>query len=959
MAKLPITDFLTARLKEYDPNFEVRKGTGFEQLFFKPLQYMLQPIVDETVLLTTSQSFLRILQQDSPDTFSEEAVDALASNLFVTRTSGSVSSGSARVYYTEAVAREWPATGAQFTGSNGLLYTNTSPFAVSKAQVSEQVENGLFYYDIPVTSVDTGTDTQLGIAGIISIDNDSAAITVSNAAAITGGTARETNTELIARVRRSISVRDLVTGKGFDATMFENFAGFLSELRAIGFGDPEMMRDIVYNTHIGGKVDGYFKTPAITQGHKNFVGVLPDSTRQAFGSTNLTLYGTDSSATVDGNFDTSSNKRPIIEQIYPASAARYLSPIDLSSPVDLSGGGRARITIDGYAIEMSIVGSIPASTTRYEIINVINQNFGYVVAFSVGSSLELRSSTKGRTSIITIAPPNIGSSAVLAVFGLSSTQTFNGDGPITFTEGVHYSINPLYGSVARMAGSVINPIVTTGKTEIGAGRSIFYDSTSAVFSSVAANDIITVNPNSPNLPWGNIVDPMQGIQVDYRVTAKIDNNTLVIDEVPHYKGTWTASDNLPFLRNGTGTTYDIYKVTTAGACNFGAGIIPFVIGDYVRYYGGLWQKASRGTWSAATNIPELVNEDGVEYDNYRVTTPGTINFGDVGGVPTLDVVFSAGDYVQFYESAWRKIAGTDETGIEYVVRRTGIKNGERIYAQYWFNPLSLDIGPQVWYTDESTVPSSQKRGIRPGREDHTLTDMVLLRINSIDIVDPITTEPTGEVLATGGGYGQGGFGEGGYGGGGGSDYQFVVNSPHERFSVFEDSMIIFHPALIGLSFRVNYDYVPEGVTMHNFCRSDSERVLDADILIKHFIPAYVSGTIHYKVDSTDSTIPTNDALTLLVKEFISSQGAGKDLKISDVYQFISRSTDPFDKYTSYVKPFELTAAIHNVDGSTTVVSSKDILVVPAPVPFPKDTTRQLSARITHWIGDNIVLVRDA
>ena len=79
MAKLPIADFLTARLKEFDPNFEIRKGTGLEQLFIKPMQFLLQPIADEAALLNTSQSFLRILQQQDPDAFSEEAVDALAS----------------------------------------------------------------------------------------------------------------------------------------------------------------------------------------------------------------------------------------------------------------------------------------------------------------------------------------------------------------------------------------------------------------------------------------------------------------------------------------------------------------------------------------------------------------------------------------------------------------------------------------------------------------------------------------------------------------------------------------------------------------------------------------------------------------------------------------------------------------------------------------------------------------
>ena len=239
----------------------------------------------------------------------------------------------------------------------------------------------------------------------------------------------------------------------------------------------------------------------------------------------------------------------------------------------------------------------------------------------------------------------------------------------------------------------------------------------------------------------------------------------------------------------------------------------------------------------------------------------------------------------------------------------------------------------------------------------TITDVSFLRVNSIDIIDPITEEPTGEVLALGGGYGQGGYGEGPYGSGGGSDYYMVVNSPHERFSAFEDSFLVLHQGFVGLSFAVNYDYVPECDTYHDFVRSDNERVLDADILMKHFLPSYVSGDIEYSVDSTDSTIPDNDSLTVLVKDFINIQRSGTNLELSDIIQFIKRTTDPYDRYSSYVKPFTLTAEIHNADGSTTIISSNDRLIVPEADPFPKDTDKPLTARITHWLADNIVMTR--
>ena len=823
MAKLPVADFLTSRLKEYDPNFEVRKGTGFYQLFFNPLQFIIQPLIDEAAQLTIAQSFLRILQQPDPDAFSEEAVDSLASNFFVERNPGGVSSGVARVYYPTPTDREWPVNGAVFTGENDLVYTNPGTFIMTKDVMSLNIENGSYYYDIPVQSQDLGENTALAVGGLINITNDPDVLTVTNTAPITGGSARETNTQLIERVRRSIAVRDLVTGKGFNATMFENFVGFLTEIQPVGFGDVEMMRDILYNVHVGGKIDGYFKTTSIAAGFKNFVGLLPDFTRQAYGSTNLQLLFVQGSAVPDGNFDVANSKRPVVSQVKASSSAHYTTTVAITPSLSLTADSAIKLTIDGTVRDVSLAGAIPSTTTKSEIINHINAAFGYIVITSVGPFMELKSNVKGKTSIITIANPDAGTTALTTVFGLSIPTSFYGDGPIVFTETIHYTIDTAYGSVTRVLGAGVVAEQYAGVTVDGSA--VLTDPTVGVFASVLANDIVTFNPHATDN--GDLYPANPLLLKDYRVIAVTDDNTLVLDEP-----------------------------------------IPY-----------------------------------------------------------------------------------DKADVNYWIQRTGIKHREVVYIEYWFNPLSIDIGPLVRLDDYGA------RGIRTGREDQTITDVSFLRINKIEIVDPITFEVTGDILATGGGYGEGGYGEGPYGIGSGSDYYMIVNSPTERFSAFEDSYIVLHPSFVGLSFRVDYDYVAECLIMHDFVRSENERVLDGDILMKHFLPAYVSGTIQYKVDVTDSTIPDNDTLTTLLKGYINTQRAGTNLEISDVYQFLLRTTDPYDRYGTYIKPFSLTAMIHNTDGSTTSISSADTLIVPTPSPFPKQTDKPLSPRITHWVADNLVLER--
>lgn len=72
-------------------------------------------------------------------------------------------------------------------------------------------------------------------------------------------------------------------------------------------------------------------------------------------------------------------------------------------------------------------------------------------------------------------------------------------------------------------------------------------------------------------------------------SGKIPSSQLTV-EVMEYKGTWNANTNSPSLANGTGSTGDLYQVSTAGSTDFGAGSIAFAIGDKAVYNGTVWEK---------------------------------------------------------------------------------------------------------------------------------------------------------------------------------------------------------------------------------------------------------------------------------------------------------------------------------------------------------------------------------
>jgi hypothetical protein len=67
--------------------------------------------------------------------------------------------------------------------------------------------------------------------------------------------------------------------------------------------------------------------------------------------------------------------------------------------------------------------------------------------------------------------------------------------------------------------------------------------------------------------------------------------TQLPSSIMEYQGVWNASTNTPTLADGTGSTGDVYRVSTGAARNLGSGSITFDVGDYCIYNGTIWQKS--------------------------------------------------------------------------------------------------------------------------------------------------------------------------------------------------------------------------------------------------------------------------------------------------------------------------------------------------------------------------------
>jgi len=111
-----------------------------------------------------------------------------------------------------------------------------------------------------------------------------------------------------------------------------------------------------------------------------------------------------------------------------------------------------------------------------------------------------------------------------------------------------------------------------------------------------------------------------------------------------YLGTWNAATNTPTLVNGTGDAGDMYICNVAGTVNFGAGPVVFVVGDWVLYGSGTWQKSS-GQNGTVTSVAASITGSAIGLTGSPITTAGTLAFAFAG--TNLEYVNGAGNLTTF------------------------------------------------------------------------------------------------------------------------------------------------------------------------------------------------------------------------------------------------------------------------------------------------------------------------
>lgn len=243
-----LATFLSARLKQAFPEMSTEEGDALTDLLIKPSVLLMDPFVREIFRIRNSQSF------KDPTTLTTDEADALGANLFSTRELGDYSRGTGRVYF--AQPRNVSVTPANFfTSKGGLHYFPDGKQDITVDEMMLNIDGSLYYFDISAIAEQPGTAYNIGPNELSNIANLEGTAKVANLRRFSSGNSAETAVDFVDRTQQELTERSMVTLRGIGARIPKAFPE-VTRLAVVGFGDPEMQRDVLTGGGLGPTLAG-------------------------------------------------------------------------------------------------------------------------------------------------------------------------------------------------------------------------------------------------------------------------------------------------------------------------------------------------------------------------------------------------------------------------------------------------------------------------------------------------------------------------------------------------------------------------------------------------------------------------------------------------------------------------------------------------------------------------------
>jgi hypothetical protein len=233
----PIRSFILGRLAVEFPDLVLQDGEPIDDYAVKIMQILLEAYRRQIQQVSNNQSLA------DPTILNEREADNLGANYFVRRRPGGSSVGPARLYFSAPQGAIVTPNNAVYDGS-GHRFFPVENQAISSSNMLFNIEDNLYFFDIITRAEQEGAAYNIEPNTLTGIEEMPSVVKVTNKAKFEEGADKETTTEYLARVENSLTEKSLVTFRGINARLLDVFES-VRIIQVIGYGDPEMNRDIL------------------------------------------------------------------------------------------------------------------------------------------------------------------------------------------------------------------------------------------------------------------------------------------------------------------------------------------------------------------------------------------------------------------------------------------------------------------------------------------------------------------------------------------------------------------------------------------------------------------------------------------------------------------------------------------------------------------------------------------
>ena len=233
-----IDSFILDRYRQEFPNEFAGDPSVIRDTFIKPLLLILEPLKREIQAIKRNQSL------SDPTVLSDSDADALVANVFDYRTSGRFSTGVARLFFQNPSSQQIEITDTFYT-ADGLNFFPLNPINISAEEMVYNRQGSLFFMDVPLRAENEGTEYNIDADQIVGVQGVYGYVKVTNPRRFQDGATKIDTPSFVAAAREALNERSLVSRRGANARIRQQFQGNIRAIQVIGAKDPEMRRDIM------------------------------------------------------------------------------------------------------------------------------------------------------------------------------------------------------------------------------------------------------------------------------------------------------------------------------------------------------------------------------------------------------------------------------------------------------------------------------------------------------------------------------------------------------------------------------------------------------------------------------------------------------------------------------------------------------------------------------------------